>query len=114
MNEKDKTDQGFTLIEMIGVLAVVAVLAAMIIPKVMDVVASSKIDALAAAVKAYETSVTKYYVDIGSVLPLNASGTPQIENGGNSATARSLAARLTLSSSDALVTGTKLNRFPEV
>ncbi len=109
MNEKsDNADQGFTLIEMIGVLAVVAVLAAMIIPKVMDVVASSKIDALASAVKTYETSVTKYYVDIGSVLPLNASGTPQTQNSGNSATARSLAARLTLSSSDALVTGTNL------
>jgi len=109
MKEKsDKADQGFTLIEMIGVLAVVAVLAAMILPKVFDVIASSKIDALAAAVKTYETAVTQYYVDIGSVLPLNASGIPQTQNNGNSATARSLAARLTLSSSDILVMGTNL------
>jgi len=103
-----KKDQGFTLIEMIGVLAVVAVLAAMIIPKVFDVIASSKIDALGAAVKTYETAITKYYTDIGSVLPLNASGVPQTENNGNSATARSLAARLTLSSSDPLNTGSNL------
>jgi len=109
MNERTKaTDRGFTLIEMIGVLAVVAVLAALIIPKVFDIIASSKIDALASAVKTYETAVTRYYTDIGSVLPLNASGTPQAEGSGNSATVRSLAARLTLSSSDALVTGSNL------
>ena len=103
-----KQEQGFTLIEMIGVLAVVAVLAALIIPKVFDIIASSKIDALAAAIKTYETAVTKYYTDIGSVLPLNASGAPQSESSGDSATARSLAARLTLSQSDALVTTTGL------
>jgi general secretion pathway protein G len=109
LNEKySQRDQGFTLIEMIGVLAVVAVLAAMIIPKVFDIIASSKIDALGAAVKTYETAVTKYYTDIGSVLPLNASGVPQTENSGDSATVRSLAARLTLSSSDALNTGANL------
>ncbi len=109
MNKRNwKKDHGFTLIEMIGVLAVVAVLAALIIPKVFSIIASSKIDSLASAVKTYETAVTKYYVDIGSLLPLNASGVPQAENSGNSATARSLAARLTLSSSDALVTGTNL------
>lgn len=106
--KKRKSNHGFTLIEMIGVLAVVAVLAALIIPKVFDVIASSKIDALAAALKTYETAVTKYYVDIGSVLPLNASGAPQTENNGDSATARSMAARLTLSSSDALNTGAGL------
>jgi prepilin-type N-terminal cleavage/methylation domain-containing protein len=105
---KRKYDQGFTLIEMIGVLAVVAVLAALIIPKVFAIIASSKIDALASACKTYEAAVTKYYVDIGSVLPLNTGGTPQAQGGGNSATARSLAARLTLSRSDALVTGTNL------
>ncbi len=109
MNERRfKKKQGFTLIEMIGVLAVVAVLAALIIPKVFQIITSSKIDALAAAMKTYETAVTKYYVDIGSILPLNDSGKPQAEGSGNSATVRSLPARLTLSSSDALVTGTNL------
>ena len=92
-SQNTKSEHGFTLIEMIGVLAVVAVLAALIIPKVFDVIASSKIDALATACRTYETAVTAYYTNIGSVLPLNASGTPQTENSGNSATARSLAAR---------------------
>lgn len=100
--------RGFTLIEMIGVLAVVAVLAALVLPKVFDVIAESRVNALAASVKAYETAVTKYYGDLGSLLPLNATGLPTAETTGNSATATSLAARLTLSRSDALVTSNGL------
>ncbi len=103
-----RDSRGFTLIEMIGVLAVVAVLAAMVLPKVFDVIAESKVNALAASVKAYETAVTKYYGDIGNVMPLNAAGIPTVEATGDSATATSLAARLTLSRSDALVTAAGL------
>ena len=62
--------EGFTLIEMIGVLAVIGVLAALIIPKVFDVIAQAKVDALASAVKTYETGITKYYTDLGTILPL--------------------------------------------
>lgn len=99
---------GFTLIEMIGVLAVVAVLAALVLPKVFDVIAESRVNALAASVKAYETAVTKYYGDIGSLLPLDASGDPTAETTGDSNTVTSLAARLTLSRSDSLVTSNGL------
>jgi prepilin-type N-terminal cleavage/methylation domain-containing protein len=103
-----REERGFTLIEMIGVLAVVAVLAALILPKVFDVIADSRVNAMAASVKAYETAVTKYYSDIGNVLPLNASGVPTAETTGDSATATSMAARLTLSRSDSLVTSNGL------
>ena len=89
--------RGFTLIEMIGVLAVVAVLAAMVLPKVFDVIAESRVNALAASVKAYETAVTKYYSDIGTLLPLDSSGVPTAETSGDSTTETSMAARLTLS-----------------
>jgi len=115
MNRKERypgvihhDSRGFTLIEMIGVLAVVAVLAAMVLPKVFDVIAESRVNALAASVKAYETAVTKYYGDLGTLLPLNGTGIPTAETTGDSATATSMAARLTLSRSDALVTANGL------
>ena len=100
--------RGMTLIEMIGVLGVIAVLAGLLIPRVFEVISDSKIHDLTVAVKTYETSITKYYHDVGTILPLNVNGTPQIENSGNSANTRSLPARLTLTSSDPLVVSTNL------
>ena len=100
--------QGFTLIELIGVLAVIGVLTALIVPKVFDIITSSKIDALASALKTYETAVTKYYTDMGTVMSLNTSGNPVLENSGDSATTHSLPARLTLSRHDPLVLNANL------
>ena len=103
-----KNERGFTLIEMIGVLAVIAILAALVLPKVFDVIAESLVNAVAASVKTYEIAGAKYYGDLGSLLPLDASGIPAVETTGDSATAVSMAARLTLSSSDPLVLATNL------
>ena len=100
--------RGLTMIEMIGVLGVIAVLAALIVPRVFDVITDSKIEALATATKTYETAVTQYYADIGSILPLNEQGLPQVEINGGTTVVRSLGARLTLASSDPLVLNTNL------
>ena len=103
-----RTHEGMTMIEMIGVLGVIAVLAAMILPRVFDVINDSKIDALAIATHTYEIGITKYYTDVGSLLPLDAQGVPQVEGTGDSAVETSLASRLTLGSTDPLVLGTNL------
>ncbi len=97
---------------MIGVLAIIAILMALLLPKVFQLIASSNARALAAAVRTYETSVTSYFADIGALYPLDIAGVPTAEAGGDSTTAISLGARLTLDMSDPLNVGTgKWPRF---
>ena len=66
---------GFTLIEMIGVIAVIAILAAFITPKVFQVIQDSKVTRLAGEINGYKTAVTNWYKDIGSIQSLRANGT---------------------------------------
>jgi type II secretory pathway pseudopilin PulG len=95
---------------MIGVLAIIAILMGLLLPKVFSLIASSNARSMAAAVRTYETAVTKYFADVGSLYPLSIVGVPTVETGGDSTTAISLAARLTLDMSDALNTGA--NQWP--
>lgn len=97
--------KGFTLVEMIGVLAIIAILIALLLPKIFSLIASTNARSLAAAIRTYETAIVNYYADTGTVWPLNVTGVPQAETGGLSTTARSLPARLTLDVSDPLNTG---------
>ncbi len=66
---------GFTLIEMIGVIAVIAILAAFITPKVFKTIEDTKITRFAGEVPSYSTAVTSWYKDIGSLQSLHADGT---------------------------------------
>ena len=97
--------RGFTLVEMIGVLAIIAILIALLLPTIFQLIASSKAPSLASAIRTYETALTSYFADVGSLYPLNVSGVPTIETTGNSAVPTSLPARLTLNASDPLNTG---------
>lgn len=91
---------GLSLIETLGVISIVAVLSALAIPRVYDLIADSKAESLASAVKIYEQAISKYYSDMGSLLPLNNKGVPTHELSGDSRTPYSLPARLTLTTSD--------------
>jgi prepilin-type N-terminal cleavage/methylation domain-containing protein len=102
--------QGFTLVEMIGVLAIIAILISLLLPKIFSLIASTNARSMAAAIRTYETAIVNYYADIGTVWPLNATGVPAQETGGLSTTATSLPSRLTLDVSDPLNTGT--NQWP--
>lgn len=94
---------GFSLLEIIGVLAVIAILTALVTPKVLDVIGQSKSVGLTTAIKTYEEAVQQYFKDIGSLRPLTPAGVPMLESTGNSAVVTSLPARLTLDASDPLV-----------
>ncbi len=66
---------GFTLIEMIGVIAIIAILAAFITPKVFKTIEDSKVTRFAGEVPTYATAVTGWYKDIGTLQSLAAAGT---------------------------------------
>lgn len=66
---------GFTLIEMIGVIAVIAILAAFITPKVFSVIQDSKVTRFAGEINGFKTAITNWYKDIGSLQSLRANGT---------------------------------------
>lgn len=74
--------QGFTLIEMIGVLAIIAILIAAVSPRIFDAISDSRISNCAALVKTLQTTVSKYYADAGTVFPLNAAGVTVANNAG--------------------------------
>jgi len=95
---------------MIGVLAIIAILMALLLPKVFSLIGASNARSLAAAVRTYETAVTSYFADVGSLYPLNITGVPTAETTGASTNAISLGARLTLDMGDALNTGA--NQWP--
>ena len=95
---------------MIGVLAIIAILIALLLPKVFQLIAASNARSMTAAYRTYETAVINYFADVGSLFPLNATGIPTAEATGDSATATSLAARLVLDRSDPLNTGA--NQWP--
>ena len=66
---------GFTLIEMIGVIAVIAILAAFITPKVFTVIHDSKVTRFAGEINGFKTAITSWYKDVGSLESLAADGT---------------------------------------
>lgn len=56
---------GFTLIEMIGVMAIIAILAAVATPKILDAIDDAKVSAYIQEADALKQAAIKYYKDTG-------------------------------------------------
>src|SRR5829696_8297070 len=61
-----KKSLGFTLVELIGVMAVIAILSAMLIPKIFDAINSARIEHAATAVNTIRTAVASHYTKYGA------------------------------------------------
>jgi prepilin-type N-terminal cleavage/methylation domain-containing protein len=71
---RTKQNKGFTLVEMIGVLAVIAVLAAMLIPKIFEAVHSSKINNTIQSYNTIKEATADHYTKWGTFA--DTSGNP--------------------------------------
>ena len=60
-NHSNKRSQGFTLIEMVGVLAVIAILAALLVPKIFGAMAESRCSNTVSSINSLKTAVMDYY-----------------------------------------------------
>jgi prepilin-type N-terminal cleavage/methylation domain-containing protein len=56
-----RNQSGFTLIEMIGVLAVIAILAALLIPKVFNAIADAKVNNAVVSAETVKTAIADHY-----------------------------------------------------
>ncbi len=72
-----KNNQGFTLIELMIVVAIVGILAAVAIPAYQDYVARSQIAEAMLSVSAVKTGITEFFSANGDLPPANQYGEPQ-------------------------------------
>lgn len=79
LNKNSK--RGFTLIEMVGVLAVIAILAALLVPKVMAAISDSKYSNTVASINSVKTATMSYYAKNTSFTPTNAFDTVLLSGG---------------------------------
>ncbi len=61
-----RKQQGFTLMEMIGVVAVIAILASMATPMIFDAIRNARIASFVEDVTVIRTAVARYYQDTGN------------------------------------------------
>lgn len=64
---KQQKQQGFTLIEMIGVLAIIAILVGAVAPRIFEAIQESKANNASTLHKTVVTAITKFYADVGYI-----------------------------------------------
>jgi len=72
MNAKqNQSNKGFTLIEMIGVLAIIAILAALLVPKVFSAINDSRFSNTVTSVNAVKGATMNYFGQFGTLSSTN-------------------------------------------
>jgi len=73
-NHQSRGNSGFTLIEIIGVVAIIAILAAVLTPRVISVIARGKINATAQSLGSLKTATADYVGKNGSIPARSGTG----------------------------------------
>src|SRR6186997_3401340 len=68
--------QGFTLIEMIGVLAVIAILSALLIPKIFEAINNARINNACITIGTVKSAIADHYAKFGGLAVNGSTGTP--------------------------------------
>ena len=72
-NTQYRNAQAFTLIEMIGVLAVIAILAGLLIPKVFEAINNARVNNAAVSYNTVKSAISDHYAKFGSLLSSNGA-----------------------------------------
>lgn len=64
--QQNGRSRGFSMVEMVGVLAVIAIMAAMLTPKIMSTINDARLNATAGSLDATKAAVVNYYSKYGS------------------------------------------------
>ncbi len=79
MTPKSETEAGFTLVELLVVLVILALLAALVGPRVVGYMSTSKVKTAHVQIAAYQTALELYHLDLGRY-PQSADGLPALAN----------------------------------
>lgn len=79
---KLQSNKGFTLVEMIGVMAVIAILAGFAVPRVYEAIEDAKVTAVVQQIQSLKTATAEFYADTGR-FPLYHSTNAAAGTGGN-------------------------------
>jgi prepilin-type N-terminal cleavage/methylation domain-containing protein len=71
--QQSKRLNAFTLIEMIGVLAVIAILAALLVPKIFEAINNARVNNAAVSYNTAKTALADHYAKYGTMLSSNGT-----------------------------------------